>query len=388
MILAFKILFWLTVFMIFHTYLLFPIILKLLTINKKLIFKDLEEYKEVTIIMSLYNEESVISEKLDSIFASDYPLDKIKIIIGSDNSNDNTNFIVESYAKKYSNIDFTIFTQRQGKSNVINGMIEKSKSEILILSDANVFFDKNTIKELIKPFSDQTIGLVDSHMKNTGLKKEGISIQEKTYISREVYIKHRESILWGSMMGPFGGCFAIRRELYSPVPKNFLVDDFYLCMKVLEMGYKAINNINALVYEDVSNNLSDEFRRKARIATGDFQNLNEFKHLLWPPWKGSAFSFLSHKVLRWISPIFLIVAWGTNFFLAFHYNLYLIIFALYSFVLLLPIVDFLLKKINFHNIILRFITHFITMNIALFIGMFRAMKGVKSNVWKPTKRNQ
>ncbi|HPX76730.1 MAG TPA: hypothetical protein PLW77_09115, partial [Bacteroidales bacterium] len=135
-------------------------------------------------------------------------------------------------------------------------------------------------------------------------------------------------------------------------------------------------------------NLSDEFRRKVRIATGNFQNLKEFKHFLWPPWTGLAFSFLSHKVLRWITPIFLILAWGINFYLAFLSNFYLVLFCLYNFVLLLPLVDYLLKKINIHNVFLRFITHFLSMNVALLTGMFRAMKGVKSNVWKPTKRNQ
>ncbi|HPX76731.1 MAG TPA: glycosyltransferase, partial [Bacteroidales bacterium] len=157
MIITLQILFFFLAFLVFHSYVLFPFILYILTINKKPKFSELTEKKEVTIIMSLYNEESVIAEKLDSILNSDYPLDKIKIIIGSDNSNDNTNEIVEAYAKKHKNIDFTAFTERQGKSNVINSMIDKSTSEILILSDANVFFDKNTISELVKPFSDPKV---------------------------------------------------------------------------------------------------------------------------------------------------------------------------------------------------------------------------------------
>ncbi|MDD3687510.1 MAG: glycosyltransferase [Bacteroidales bacterium] len=388
MIIILQILFWISVFLVFHTYVLYPLIIRILAHNKQTNYADAKHFPSVTIIMSLYNEESVISEKLDSIFASDYPIDKVSIIIGSDNSDDKTNEIVSNYASRYKNIDFTAFSQRQGKSNVINNMINKSHADILILSDANVFFDKNTIAELVKPFADDKIGLVDTNMKNTGLKKEGISIQEKSYISREVNIKNREGILWGTMMGPFGGCFAIRHDLYSPVPKNFLVDDFYICMKVIEKGYKAVNNLNAVVYEDVSNNLSDEFRRKVRIATGDFQNLNEFKKMLWPPWTGLSFSFMSHKVLRWITPLFIISAWILNFILAFDSLFYLILFAGYNFVIILPLADFLLKKINIHNVILRFITHFFTMNLALLRGMFKAIKGVESNVWKPTKRNQ
>lgn len=388
MIIILQILFWISVFLVFHTYVLYPLIIRILANKKQADYAEARHFPSVTVIMSLYNEESVISEKLDSIFSSNYPMDKISIIIGSDNSDDKTNEIVSDYASKHKNIDFTAFPQRQGKSNVINSMISKSNADILILSDANVFFDKNTIAELVKPFVNEKIGLVDTNMKNTGLKKEGISIQEKSYISREVYIKNREGLLWGTMMGPFGGCFAIRRDLYSPVPKTFLVDDFYICMKVLEKGYKAVNNLNAVVYEDVSNNLSDEFRRKVRIATGDFQNLYEFKKMIWPPWTGLSFSFMSHKVLRWITPLFIISAWIFNFILAFDSLFYLILFAGYNFVIILPLADFLLKKLNIHNVILRFITHFFTMNLALLRGMFKAIKGVESNVWKPTKRNQ
>jgi cellulose synthase/poly-beta-1,6-N-acetylglucosamine synthase-like glycosyltransferase len=190
------------------------------------------------------------------------------------------------------------------------------------------------------------------------------------------------------MMGPFGGCFALRKELFKPVPSNFLVDDFYICMKVIEQKYKAINNLNAIVYEDVSNNLSDEFKRKIRIATGDFQNMKEFASFLWPPYKGLAISFLSHKILRWITPLFIITAFVSNLFLFSELQFYAYTLLFFCFLCFLPFIDYLLKKIQIHIIFLRFITHFLSMNIALMIGMFKFLKGVKSNVWKPTKRNQ
>ena len=150
----------------------------------------------------------------------------------------------------------------------------------------------------------------------------------------------------------------------------------------------TFNNAHSIVYEDVSNNLSDEFKRKVRIATGDFQNLNEFKRMLWPPFTGVSFSFFSHKVLRWITPVFIIFSYILNLVLAFDSLFYLIMFICYNFLFLLPLTDFLLKKFKIHNIFLRFITHFFSMNLALLTGMFKAIKGVKSNVWKPTKRNQ
>jgi cellulose synthase/poly-beta-1,6-N-acetylglucosamine synthase-like glycosyltransferase len=383
-----QVILWFLIALVFHSYILYPLIIKIFGKSKNISYPDENYLTTVDIVISLYNEEDVIADKIETIINSNYPKDKLKLIIGSDNSDDNTNKIVQKYADKYNFIEFVAFNRRQGKSNVINSIIDKANGEILVLSDANVMFDKNTLNELVKPFSDTKVGLVDTRMTNTGLKKEGISIQEKSYISREVIIKHNESKLWGTMIGPFGGCFAIKRDLYSPVPVNFLVDDFYLCMKVLEKGYKAVNNINAIVYEDVSNNLSDEFRRKIRIATGNFQNLWEFKNLLWPPFTGLSFSFSSHKVLRWLTPIFMILSYSINAILAFYYDIYLYLFIAYNFIYFLLITDFLLKKIKIHNVLLRFITHFMSMNLALLIGMIKAMKGVKTNVWKPTKRNQ
>lgn len=388
MILALQILFWVVVALVFHTYVGFPVLLSLFSQKKKAEYKPLPELPDVTVIMSLFNEEDVIAQKLQSIINSDYPLEKLHVLIGSDNSTDRTNEIVSEYAQKYPFIKLFAYTERRGKANVINLLIAECPSEIMILSDANVMFDKDTISELMKPFADENVGLVDSNMINTGLKKDGISIQEKSYISREVRIKNQEGLLWGSMMGPFGGCFAMRKNLHSPVPKNFLVDDFYICMNVIRKGYKTVNNVEARVYEDVSNNISDEFRRKVRIATGDFQNLHEFRDMLFTSRRGVSFSFWSHKVLRWITPVLMIIWFGLCIALAFYLKFYLIALLLFVAVLLLIPIDYILKKLNCNNVLFRFVTHFFSMNLALFVGMFKAIKGVESGVWKPTKRNQ
>ncbi|MBK9026309.1 MAG: hypothetical protein IPL69_20845 [Saprospiraceae bacterium] len=93
------------------------------------------------------------------------------------------------------------------------------------------------------------------------MKRDGISIQEKSYIERENLIKYWEGLIWGTMMGPFGGCYAIRKKLYTNVPQNFLVDDF-ISMKILEKGFHCLNDLDAICYEDVSNEAKQEYRRK------------------------------------------------------------------------------------------------------------------------------
>lgn len=389
MILLLLILFWLSVFMVFHSYVLFPFILKVKAGKRNMEFPILKEEERpfISILVSAFNEEAVIEEKIESVFKSDYPQEKFELLIGSDNSTDKTNEIVENLALKYPNLIFKPYHSRRGKQNVVNDLFQLSKGSILILTDANVIFDINTISEIARAFKNPEVGLVDTNMINRGLKKEGISHQEKAYISREVMIKQHESVVWGSMMGPFGGCYAIRHEDYSKVPSNALVDDFYINMKIFEKGKKAVNNLNARVFEDVSNDLKIEMLRKIRIATGNFQNLKWFRHLLWPMNNGIAFTFLSHKVLRWLGPFFLIIAFVSSLFLM-EFPLYQLALALQFLGFLVPLIDSVLRKLNIHNKLLRFITHFYSMNLALLIGFFRFTRGVKSGVWKVTKRNQ
>lgn len=348
----------------------------------------MKTFPSVSIIMSAYNEDKVIRQKLKSLIESDYPQNLVEILIGSDNSSDKTNEILSEYALLYSNIKPIFLETRQGKANIINQLAEKSTGEILILTDANVIFTKSTIYNLVKNFKNSEIDIVGGTILNTNIKKDGISFQEKTYLMNENTMKYHEGIIWGSMMGAFGGCYSIRKNKYSPVPKNYYMDDFYITMNVLSSGGKAINEPDAVSYEDVSNKIFEEFRRKIRISIGNFQNLNTYKKLLWPPYKGVAFSFISHKVLRWFTPFFIIAAYLFNFFIFDKGTLYMLLFFGQTILFLCPLADILLRKINLNNTILRFITHFYLMNLTLIIGLFIYLKGVKTNVWLPTKRYQ
>jgi cellulose synthase/poly-beta-1,6-N-acetylglucosamine synthase-like glycosyltransferase len=385
------IVFFISVFLILHSYVLYPLILWFLAQNKKIKYQQYSPNQDLpflSILVAAHNEESVIGQKIESIFNTNYPSNKFEVIIGSDCSTDNTIKIVKNKTSKYSNLYLEEFSSRQGKVSVMNKMLDLAKGEIIVSTDANVMLIPSTLFELAKFFKDSSVGLVDTRMENTGLRREGISIQESTYISFEVLAKYREGLLWGAMIGPFGGCYAIRKESYQKPPTNLLVDDFYINMKVLEKGKACISNIDAVVYEDVSNDLREEFRRKVRIAIGNFQNLKFFKLLLWPPNRPVAFAFLSHKVLRWLGPLLIIVAFASNVFLVNQNQLFPILLSVQLVLLGLPLIDFILRSINIHIQFLRFATHFFSMNIALLVGLIKYLKGVKSNVWQPTQRNQ
>lgn len=395
--------FWCCVFCVFHSYALYPLLLKIVAsskANNQIVYIPTDNLPFVSVVMSLYNEEFVIEEKLQSLIASDYPPEKLHFYIGSDCSSDKTNYLVETYANRFDKIHFFPFQERRGKPSVINDLVAQAQKDqlnkeehLILITDANVFFEPFTIFELVKHFKNKQIGLVDSNIqnpKNKKLGKDGIAASEKSYISREVFVKNLEGRAWGRMMGPLGGCYALRANLFEPVPANFLVDDFYIAMTVFEKGALAINELEAICYESVPNNIEDEFKRKTRMSAGNFANLATFKHLLWPLTSSLSFAFLSHKVLRWFGPFFILIAYLCLAILGFVFDnqFYFWLFILQTVGLFgVPLLDWICKKLNFNIVILRYITYFNAMNLALLNGFFKYLKGVQNGIWQPTRRD-
>ncbi len=385
-----KIIFWISALLIMHTYIVYPLLLILLDrIVKKPAKIFYESYTpQVSVLMAVYNEEAVIRKKIESLFDSEYPGGKIEVLVGSDSSDDSTNRILSDLVNPYPELKVIHFTERIGKPAVINRLCSIAKGDILILTDANVFPEKNTLMKLVQNFSDKSIGLADSRMINTGIKRDGISLPEMAYLSIEMKLKNVEGRLWGTMMGPFGGFYAVRKESYEPNSKNILADDFRICMNVIGRHEKAISDTEAIVYEDVSNNLLEEFSRKVRISAGNFQNLKHFAFLLLNPFSIWSFCFVSHKILRWVTPFLWMIVITTNILLIKSSFFFSVLIILQVIFLLLPAFDFLLKKLNMNFVPVRFFTHFIFMNIALFVGFIKYLKGISNGAWTPTKRYQ
>ncbi len=383
------ILFWFSAFLLVYHYVFFPLILKILAASKKEDFAKYteNEFPKVAILLAAYNEEKVIEKKIQSTFDTQYPLDKITFYIGSDSSTDATDSIVNKYQEKFPQLVFRHFFARTGKPEIINQLEKETDAEILVLTDANVFFEPNTLTNLVSYFKSPSIGLVGGNIINIETKKDGISNQEKAYLNAETKSKYYEGLLWGKMMGAFGGLYALRKNCYVPVPKGFIVDDFYISMKVIEADKKAINALDALAYEDVSNISSEEFRRKVRISIGNFQNLFAFKSLIFKDLT-TFFCIVSHKVIRWIGPFLLLFQWVSALVLSLYSNVWVYILCLFSIFMLSPIFDLIFKKCGIHLKALRFFSHFILMNVALMIGFFKFTIGNYSQTWNPTQRNQ
>lgn len=393
-----ELIFWICLFCLFHSYIFYPVILKLLSkgkSNNSLVFTEDDDLPPVSVIMSVYNEAQVIEDKMVSLLNLDYPKGKLKIYVGSDCSDDETNAIMEYFNRQYAHVYFIPFSTRRGKPDVVNDLVEKAfeinplgNSHILFMTDASVILQKDTLFQLIKHFKNKEIVLVDANMVNMGMKPDGISKVENEYITNEVELKHLEGIAFGKMIGPFGGCYVIRSSYFSKIPPKYLVDDFYIAMRAFEKGGLAINELKAICFESVSHEIKEEYRRKARISAGNFQNLSTFRHLLWKM-NALSFAFFSHKVLRWLGPIFIIFAFLSNGILAVFGNFFyeVLFFFQTVFLILIPLFDVLFKKMKINVLAFRKVRYFIMMNVALLEGLIKYLNGIENNVWQPPKRN-
>lgn len=388
MIFFFQIAFWILLLLIIHSYVFYPLVLFFLSKNKKennTKYSFDSDLPTVSILMAVHNEQEVIEQKIRSIFETNYPLAKIEFLIGSDNSTDQTNIIINNLSLTFPEIKFFEFNERMGKVKIINYLSEKASNQIFILTDAKAFFEKETIFHLIEHFKHSEITFVGGILVNPNKNVQGISSQENLFINREIKIKYREGLIWQKSIGVYGALCSIRAKDFIKVPENLLVDDFYETMKILDKGGKVVFNLQALATETLPLFISEEFKRKVRISTGNFQNLRIFAKIVLKPFSSLGFAFISHKVIRWISPfIFMfIVIFALLLLDILFYKLFLC-FVIAIFIV--PIIDFLLQKIKINIYIFRLITHFIAMNFAIIIGFLESIGGVKNSYWKPSNR--
>ncbi len=375
-----EIVFWISLFLVFYTYVLYPERMVARAKQYKQKKEAQENWPSIALLLAAYNEEEVIDKKIQTCLQTTYPADKIQLIIGSDRSSDRTDEIVKKWAEKDPRVILHRFENRTGKPQIINALVAECKAEILILSDADTFFEPDMLKALVAAFTKEKVGGVQARFITEANPDMDVARQELLYNDRELQIKKGQSTR-GAVIGAYGACYALRRSLYQPVPKGFLVDDFYLFMKVLEQGYHTVYAENASCRLEVSGESRTEFKRKARIGVGNYQNFFRLK-AFWNPFKNTASGYYwSHKVLRWFTPFLLLLIFGINAALLDDSSQYQMLFVIQLMAYATWPLDAIFKMANIHLRLLRFGSHFLRMNVALLLGFFRYLKGGSKGTW-------
>ncbi|MCA9400505.1 MAG: glycosyltransferase family 2 protein [Candidatus Omnitrophica bacterium] len=303
-------LFWLFLGLIIYCYFGYPLLLSLCAkVRKKAVRKSSIE-PTVSVILSVFNEEHHIERKIQNLLSLEYPREKINFFIGSDGSTDQTCAVIRKFADLDPRVCLVEFKERRGKMAVLNSLAQKVSHEVIVFTDARQDFERDAIQQLVNNFHDPLIGCVSGELllsRKEGATAEGLNL----YWNYEKMIRRRESDLH-SMLGATGAIYAIRRELFRPLPENIVLDDMYIPLSIVSMGYRAVFDDSAKAYDEVAESPKQEYRRKARTLYGNYQIFGMFKKLFVPGFSPVSIQFFSHKVLRVIAPMILIGLFFVN----------------------------------------------------------------------------
>ncbi|WP_162670633.1 glycosyltransferase family 2 protein [Gemmata massiliana] len=340
-----------------------------------------ESVPTLSLLIAAHNEEADIEARIKNALALDYPAGKLEIVIASDGSTDATNDIVRKFADR--GVRLLAYSLNQGKASVLDKSVPRLNGEIVILSDANTHMEPDVAQRLAAWFLDPDIGVVCGRLvltdAKTGKNVDGL------YWKYETFLKKCESRL-GALLGSNGAIYAIRKALFPGIASGTIIDDFVIPLDAkLQSGCRIVYDPDAVAYEETAPTMRAEFRRRVRIGAGGFQSIGMLWPLLSPVHGWVSFTFLSHKVLRWVCPFFLLGMLGANALLLSDPLYASTMGAQAAFYALAAAGNWLPAQPRFLRFF-RLPTMFVSMNAALFLGFFRWCLGRQGGTWKRTDR--
>ena len=394
---ALKIAFWICAFLVFYTYLGYGMLLWLLVRLKRIVRGKAErkalptdeaELPEVTFMICAYNEQDVVDMKMENTLQLDYPHDKLHIMWVTDGSTDQTN---ERLAR-YADVEVVFSPERRGKTAALNHGISMVRSEITMMTDANTIVNREAVREIVRCFQDPRVACVAGE-KRVMARHEGQAAAEGEglYWKYESALKRMDSELYSAMGAAAAGELnAIRTRFYEPMPETALLDDFVMSMRMVDQGYKIAYTSDAYAMEYGSADLTEESKRKRRIAAGGLQSVWWLRQMMNPFRRPVvAFQFVSHRVLRWtITPIALLALIPLNVALVFLKagTVYTVIWILQVLFYLAALASWMLEKQGRKNKLLYVPYYFLFMNLNVFRGMKYLSTHKTSGAWEKAKR--
>jgi len=338
----------------------------------------------VSVLVSALNEEEDISERIENNLCQDFPAERLEIVVASDGSTDRTAEIVRDYETRHpGRVKLIDYSVRRGKATVLNDSLPSLAGEIVVLSDANTMFARDAISNLVRWFVDGKVGVVCGKLvlvdSSSGENVDGI------YWRYETFIKECEGRL-GALLGSNGAIYALRRQLFVPIPTDTIIDDFVLPLLLkLKHGKQIVYDVEAIAEEETAPDVRAEFNRRARIGAGGFQSMCRLAILAVPVFGWTSFAFLSHKVLRWLCPFLLIVSIAANLLLM-RQPLYQVTLTFQVAFYVFAFIGMFMRGNNIAARTIRLTTMFTSMNLALAVGFWRWISGKQRGTWQRTAR--
>jgi cellulose synthase/poly-beta-1,6-N-acetylglucosamine synthase-like glycosyltransferase len=388
-----KILLWLSLFIAFYTFagygiflLLLVKIKRLLKGNKPVPQADSGLLPTCTLVVAVYNEAPIIRDKIMNSLSLIYPPGKLKFVFITDGSTDNTPGIITEYPQ----IILLHQEGRAGKIAAVHRAMDMIDTDVVVFTDANTMLNPNAIEKICRHYTDKNVGAVAGEKRVAMQTTDDASAAgEGFYWKYESALKKWDSELY-SVVGAAGELFSIRRELYKAVAPDTILDDFMISMLIAAKGYRIVYEPEAYATESASFNVSEELKRKIRIAAGGMQSVIRLKKLLNPfRYPLLSFQYVSHRVLRWtITPFLLIIAFILNVAIVvtgggFIYHVLLMAQILFY---LLALLGLMMEHRQLRVKALFIPYYFCVMNYAVVAGIIRYFAGRQSAVWEKAQR--
>jgi len=378
--------FWLLFASICWTYIGYPILLVIISKFYHHSIKHEPIEPTITLIITVYNEERAIGDKLTNSLNINYPREKLQILVSSDCSNDKTHEIVESFADQ--GVELTILRERGGKTVAENAAAAIARGEILVFTDATTEVTPNTLRDLVQKFADERVGCIGAELEYVSDKGTAVGRGAGAYWRYEKWLKKMEASI-NSLIGVSGCLYAVRRVLYSELAPD-MISDFVIASEVYSKGHITVYGSGAVSKEKTLENPRQEFDMRVRVAIGSINALFRYSQML-NPFRYGFFSFqlFSHKVLRYLVPEFLISLLAINIFLVIgesaHIWFYQILLILHLAVYVAALLGWLAhsRGIKIPGIHIPF--YFMQVNVAAFWALICYIQGERKTTWIPIR---
>jgi len=305
-----EIAFWTAVLLLGYTYIGYPAVMWMWAHVRPRPASSLDWEPSVSVLVAAHDEGCRIATKLENLLALDYPVDRLEVLVGSDGSVDDT--VEQARPFEGRRVRLFAFPTRRGKPAVLNDLARAARGEILAMADVRQTFEKGALRALVRPLADPSVGAVSGELVLTSSELGPVvTVGVGVYWRYEKLIRRSESAV-DSTVGATGAIYAVRRELFEPLPEDTLLDDVVLPLRVTRQGRRVLFEPTAVAFDRAAATSAEELIRKVRTIAGTFQLFARERWLLDPRANRLWFQAISHKGLRLLSPGFLAVAAATS----------------------------------------------------------------------------
>jgi len=336
---------------------------------------------KVSVIIAARNEERDIAAKIENALALDYPKEKLEIIVASDSSTDRTDEIVRSYESR--GVLLHRQTVRLGKSAAQNQAVRVSSGEILVFSDATTKWHADSVQRIVRSFADPEVGCVAGQLLYADPTASAVGRGCSAYWSWEKQIRQSESRL-GSLIGVSGCLYAVRRSCHRRLAGD-MIDDFVIASEIHLQGLRTVYEPEALAIEHTNRRAVEEFRMRVRVIEQTMSAFHRYRWLLSLRQRMFAFQLISHKVLRYTIPLFLMTAYASNFLVATKDRLYAVTFSGMTLFYLAALAGWVLSRLWRPIGLLTIPYYFALANLASVVAFVKFLRGDSRVVWEPVR---